>query len=88
MIYKIVHDLVDLDCNAFITMSNTATRNAYLKIFKPRVESSTRAKFFCVRSVNVWNSLSEIVRASPSVNVFKSYLSSCKLTDHLKVFKF
>jgi len=71
MLYKIVHELVDLDHNALITFSSNATRNSYLKIHKPTSMSAVRSNFVCVRGINAWNSLSEEIRASPSVSSFK-----------------
>ena len=88
MIFKIVHNLVDLDRDSLITVTSTTTRNSFLKIFKPRCESSLRMKFLCVRCVNVWNSLSESTKASSSIVAFKNNLNKNNLIQFLNVFKF
>ena len=87
MMYKIVHNLVDLDRDALITLSTNSTRNSHFKIHKPTSISSARSKFFCVRSINVWNCLSEDIRASPSVSSFKNRISSFNFSSFLVVFK-
>lgn len=87
MMYKIVHNLVDLDRDALITLSTNSTRNSHFKIHKPTSISSARSKFFCVRSINAWNSLSEDIRASPSVSSFKNRISSFNFSSFLVVFK-
>ena len=81
MFYKIVHNLIDVDRDAFITLrvNDTVTRNSYLKIFKPSCMSRVRCNFLCIRCVNVWNSLSETVRAAPSIASFKHRLLNCNL---------
>ena len=77
MMYKIIHNLVDLDRDALITVtSSSITRNSLLKLFKPTSLSSTRCKFLCVRSINAWNSLSEETRSAQSISRFKSSLFS------------
>ncbi len=88
MMYKIAHHLIDIDCDSFITVNNTLTRNSYLKLFKPRCRSSIRANFLPVKCINVWNVLPEAVRASSSIHVFKRNLSSINLTLYLKIYKF
>ena len=88
MMYKIVHNLVDLDCDSFVNVTSTITRNANLKIFKPRAVCTIRANFICVRSINAWNFLSETTRAASSIAIFKRLLSKCNLDDFLTVFKF
>ena len=48
MFYKIVHNLVDVDRDSLITLrvTETQTRNSYLKIFKPACMSRIRCNFF------------------------------------------
>jgi len=77
MMYKIVHNLVDLEQNALITiLPFSITRTSLLKISKPTSLSSARCKFLCVRSINVWNFLLEETRAAPSISRFKNSLYS------------
>ena len=88
MMYRIVHNLVDLDRDDFVMISNNVTRNALLKLFKPRSLTSLRANFLCVRCINAWNALPEATRAAANINVFKRNLSMCNLSTFLKVFQF
>jgi len=85
MMYKIVHNLVDLERDALITiLPSSVTRNSLLKISKPTSLSSARCKFLCVRSINVWNFLSEETRAAPSISRFKNSLHSYDLSKFIK----
>jgi hypothetical protein len=87
--YKIVHNLFDIDRDSFIMLSDVnSTRNSTLKIFKPRVTASVRAKFICVRCINAWNFLPCSVRSATSVFNFKNKLKLCNLSSFLTVFKF
>jgi len=88
MMFKIVHNLVDVDRDALITInSSSITRNSYLKIFKPSSISTVRSNFLCIRCINPWNFLSEQTRSSPSVSCFKNNLSKYNLSSFLTVFK-
>jgi len=72
MMYKIVHNLVDVDRNALITFSSTSvTRNSLLKFYKQTSLSSVCAQFLCMRCINAWNYLSEEARSSTSVSALK-----------------
>ena len=85
MMYKIVHNLVDLERDALITItSSSVTRNSLFKISKPTSLSSARCKFLCVKSINVWNFLSEETRAAPSISRFKNSLYSYDLSKFVK----
>ena len=87
MMYRIMHDLVDLDRDSLITLSSNVTRNSHLKIYKPTSTSAARSKFMCVRSINAWNSLPEEIRTSSSIFSFKRRLLSHGLESFLVVFK-
>jgi len=72
MMYKIVHNLVDVDRNALITLnSESVARNSFLKLYKQTSFSSVRANFLCMRCINTWNYLSEEARSSTSVYALK-----------------
>ena len=87
--YKIVHNLFDIDRDSFIILAESnSTRNSTLKIFKPRVTASLRAKFICVRCINAWNYLPCSVRTASSVFNFKKKLKLCDLSTFLTVFIF
>jgi hypothetical protein len=85
--YKIVHNLIDVDRNSLITINSASVaRNSFLKLYKPLCVSSVRSHFLCVRCVNVWNYLSEETRASASISAFKNSLVSYNLLSFLSVF--
>jgi len=88
IMYKIVHNLIDVDRNSLITINSTSvTRNSFLKLYKPLCVSSVRSHFLCVRCINVWNYLSEEIKASASISAFKNSLVSYNLLSLLSVFK-
>ena len=85
IMYKIVHNLVDLERDSLITINSASiTRNSLFKISKPTSLSSARCKFVCVRSINVWNFLSEETRAASSISRFKYSLLSYDLSKFVK----
>ena len=59
------------------------TKGHSLKLAKPRHRTQKRSKFFNSRIINKWNSLTEYVVSSTSVNMFKNrydqYETVCKL---------
>jgi len=84
--YKIVHNLVDVDRNALITFNSTSVaRHSFLKLYKQTSLSSVRARFLCMRCINAWNYLSEETRSSTSVYAFKKSLFTCNLTKFVSV---
>ena len=75
-VYKILHDIDDVDKNKLLTMSTcTATRGHSLKLFKKRSRLNIRANTFSNRVVENWNSLSEDIVHAPSLNGFKMRLN-------------
>ena len=83
MMYKIVHDLVDVDRNAQITINSASVaRNSFLKLYKPTRPSisSVRSHFLCVRCINVWNYSPGETSASTSISAFKTSLVSYNLS--------
>jgi len=72
MMYKIVHNLVDVDRNALITFNSTSVaRSSFLKLCKQTSLSSVRAQFLCMRYIKAWHYLSEETRSSTSVYALK-----------------
>jgi len=87
MMYKIVHNLVDVDRNALITFISTyVAKNSFLKLYKQTSLSSVRAQFLCMRCINAWNYLSEETRSSTYVYAYKQSLFTCNLTNFLPVY--
>ena len=81
MIYKIDHNPVDLECDTLIAINSASiTRNSLFQISEPESLSSAHCKFLCVRSINVWNFLSEETRAAPSISRFKKSFYSHDLS--------
>jgi len=66
MCYKILHHSVDLHKEDFFTMSSIiTTRGNSCKLIVPNSRINTRANYFSVRIINVWNRLSdEMVNAA------------------------
>ena len=88
MMYKIVHHLVDVDHNALIAVnSSSVARNSLLKLYKPTSISSVRSNFLSIRSINVWNYLSEETRSCTSLSAFKNCLATYNLAAFLVNFK-
>ena len=77
-VYKILHDIDNVDKNKLFTMSTgtyTATRGHSLKLFKKQSRLNIRANTFSNRVVENWNSLSEDIVLAPSLNSFKTRLN-------------
>ena len=75
MVYKILHSLCAINANdIFILNDSVTTRGHPYKLFKPRSHSDCRKRFFSVRVVNAWNSLSHDTVTAASLNSFKARL--------------
>jgi len=86
MMYKIVHNLVDVDRNAHITLNSTSVaRNSFLKLHKQTSLSSVHAQFLCMRCLNAWDYRPQEARSSTSVTAFENSLFTCNLTNILSV---
>ncbi len=73
--YKILHNEYDIDQEIFFKCpGNSRTRGHSLKIFKDRVENTTRRHFFSNRVVNMWNELPEEVVSASKIDTFKERL--------------
>jgi len=59
MVYKILHQLVDLPFDTFFQLATTSTRGHAYKLFKPRLQSSRIVGYnsFAHRVINSWNAL-------------------------------
>jgi hypothetical protein len=82
--FKIINGLENLSFQDFFDFSVSRTRTNGLKLFKPRCRTDVRKHFFANRVVDPWNSLSEVVVNSPSLELFKKRLKSCDLSRFLK----
>ena len=70
-----MHSHVDINVsNLFTPASYSATRGHNYKIFKPQSSCLPQSRFFAIRSVNDWNSLSENIINATSISQFKQLL--------------
>ena len=79
MYYKIIHNLIDLNCKDFLKFSrHSFTRSHNLTLTKPICKTNLYLNSFSNRLINVWNRLpSEVVNA-PSLS---SFVNSIKKID-------
>ena len=73
MMYKIIHELVDLNIHNYLQFSKeTRKRNSHAYKFQMPFISKNALKFsFILRSSSEWNQLPAVVMLSPSLAVFK-----------------
>ena len=80
MLFKIIHDLVDIPANGYLTPASNRTRSQHSLKFRQIPTSSDYYKFsFFPRSVCHWNSLPANVAEAPSLVSFKRELSSVSI---------
>ena len=68
-----------------ITFANNSTRGNSFKLVKPSCHCDVWKYFFSCRIVDVWNSLSEAIVKSPSINSFKNSLGNANFSKFLIV---
>ena len=77
MMYKIINDLVDIPCDAYLTPATTRTRAIHSKKLLQYPTRTDKFKFsFFPRTIPVWNSLPAPVAEAPDLVLFKQGLSS------------
>ena len=77
MMYKIISDLVDIPCDAYLTPATTLIRAIHLKTLLQYPTRTDTFKFsFSPRTIPVWNSLPAPVAEAPDLVLFKHGLSS------------
>ena len=85
-VFRILNGLDILDPQLFFQLSQqTRTRGHCQKIYKDHSRLVLRKHVFSQRIINDWNSLSELVITSKSVNTFKSRLDSFWNEEQYKV---
>ncbi len=73
--YKILKKIERIDpSNFFIQTKYKRTRSQSMKLFKPRFESELRRHAFSQRITDDWNSLTEKIVNSESLDIFKGRL--------------
>ena len=84
MMFKILHNLVDLNISDFFTLSNVVqTRGHCLKLIKPIATVNARQFSFACRRIDSWNSLPASVVIAPSIAAFKRMLNNVDLSQYL-----
>jgi hypothetical protein len=73
MLYKIKHNLVDVDRNTYIQASDRRTRGQE-RLFQERVQNTTLFNSFFPRTIRDWNALSPEVANSDSLEIFRHRL--------------
>ena len=72
-VYKILNEMDRIDSSIF-TMGQSKTRGHSKKLFKTRSTKDVRKYAFSQRVIDQWNSLTEEIVSSESLNIFKSKL--------------
>ena len=73
-VYKYLHKKYAVDCQDMLPEHRTdgaVTRGNSMKLKKQGCHGQLRGNFFGLRTVNLWNSLTEELVRAPSVNAFK-----------------
>jgi hypothetical protein len=82
--FNILHGYSTLHFNEFFEYSNTTfTRGHSFKIHVPNSRINVRQSFFCVRVINVWNSLPDNIVSATSPALFNKLLHDINLKQHL-----
>jgi len=85
-VYKIIQKIDRIDPNKFFTQAQyKGTRSHSMKIFKPRFESELRKHAFSQRIIEDWNSLTENIVSSESLDIFKGRLDKHWSTKWFKI---
>lgn len=81
MVFKIINELVDVECKDFFSFSHTPynLRRHKFHIEGHKCISDTRKYSFSNRVVNIWNSLPEKIVSSSSLETFRLHLNAFNL---------
>ena len=82
--YKMIHNLVDLDVNKFFSFNGNNTRGHRLKINTQYARLNCRKFFFVNRTIPIWNCLPSDVVNSANVFVFKNKLSTYNVEQYCR----
>jgi hypothetical protein len=83
MVYRILHNLIDLPVDSYFTQSILSLRCGGCKLFKPRCNTAIRQNYFSIRIINCWNILPEHIISAPSLTSFKRLLLLYDLSNCL-----
>lgn len=80
-VFKLYRGYTSIPLKRFFETDSTGrTRGHSQKLCKPCCHKDIRKYFFSVRVINRWNSLSEAIIQSSSVNTFKNHLQKLRIT--------
>ena len=82
--FKIIKKIDKVDGNHFLPVENSNTRGHSHKLSKPRAKTRLRQHYFSHRIINNWNSLSDKVVCTSSINSFKDQLEDAWSNSPLK----
>jgi len=86
MIFKIIHNFVDLNIDDFFGFTNSnVTRGHEFKLCKPFCNNNARQFSFACRRIDIWNSLPANIVNVPTVNLFKSVLNKVNFNNVLQL---
>ena len=75
--------VVCLEMTFFNLSDVLITRGHSLKLELPNSRIDCRMYFFCVRIINVWNSLTDDIVCAKNVSIFKNKLKSVNLHKYI-----
>ena len=75
-IYRLVHDIDDLDQSMFITFSKNITRGDKYKIYVNRCKTNIRQNFFINGYLRIWNNLCFKTKNADCIDSFKILLDA------------
>ncbi len=85
-VYTILKKIDRIDpCKFFIQTKYKGTRSHSMKLFKPRIESELRRHVFSKRIIDDWNSFTEKIVNSESLDIFKGRLDKHCSTEWFKI---
>ena len=67
-VYKLLHNLEDIDYNRFFQLGDNHTCGHALKLKKNSCKKEIHKNFFSTRVISLWNALPEQVVTAPTLN--------------------
>ena len=74
LVWKIINKQCAIESDKMFTFVSSARRGHKYKLFVPRTRLEVRRRFFSVRVISSWNSLSDDTVEADNINRFKSLL--------------
>ena len=76
LMYRTIHNLVDIPCSAYYHPAVMSTRGPTIRYLLPFCRTDTYRHSFIPSSIRLWNGLPEIIARSPTLDSFKAGLGS------------